>query len=63
MKKNQISVLATAAFTLLFGIQSCKPKNAGNAVSADAASKAYVAPGKYDSYYNFVSKILRHPLT
>ncbi|MCX6300436.1 MAG: Sec-dependent nitrous-oxide reductase [Bacteroidetes bacterium] len=55
MKKNQISVLATAAFTLLFGMQSCKPKNAGNAVSADAAAKAYVAPGKYDSYYNFVS--------
>jgi len=34
---------------------SCKPKNAGNAVSADAAAKAYVAPGKYDEFYNFVS--------
>lgn len=34
---------------------SCKPKNAGNAVSGDAAAKAYVAPGKYDTYYNFVS--------
>jgi nitrous-oxide reductase len=34
---------------------SCKPKNAGNAVSGDAASKAYVAPGKYDEFYNFVS--------
>jgi len=34
---------------------SCKPKNAGSAVNADAASKAYVAPGKYDEFYNFVS--------
>ncbi len=33
----------------------CKPKNAGNAVSGDAASKVYVAPGKYDEFYNFVS--------
>jgi nitrous-oxide reductase len=32
----------------------CKPKNAGNTVSGDA-SKAYVAPGKYDEFYNFVS--------
>jgi nitrous-oxide reductase len=32
----------------------CKPNNAGNAVSGDA-SKAYVAPGKYDEFYNFVS--------
>ncbi|MCD2424354.1 Sec-dependent nitrous-oxide reductase [Niabella pedocola] len=34
---------------------SCKPKGLGNAVSADAATKAYVAPGKYDEFYNFVS--------
>ena len=34
---------------------NCKPKNAGNAVSADAAQKTYVAPGKYDEFYNFVS--------
>ena len=37
------------------GLYSCKPKNAGTAVSADAASKVYVAPGKYDEFYNFVS--------
>jgi nitrous-oxide reductase len=34
---------------------ACKPKNTGNAVSGDAASQAYVAPGKYDELYNFVS--------
>jgi nitrous-oxide reductase len=47
------------ALTLLSGfvvsLFSCKPKNAGSAVSGDAASKAYVAPGKYDEFYNIVS--------
>lgn len=42
-------VLGSALFT------SCKPKNSGDAVSGDAAQKAYVAPGKYDEFYNFVS--------
>ena len=42
-------VIASAFFT------SCKPKNSGDAVSSDAAKKAYVAPGKYDEFYNFVS--------
>ncbi len=39
----------------LASVISCKPKGAGNAVSGDAASKVYVAPGKYDEFYNFVS--------
>lgn len=34
---------------------SCKPKDSTDAVEGDAASKVYVAPGKYDEYYNFVS--------
>lgn len=34
---------------------SCKPKNTSDAVSGDAAQKAYVAPGEYDEFYNFVS--------
>jgi len=55
MKKTNYNVIAMASFALLLGMLSCKPKNAGNAVSADAAAKAYVAPGKYDEYYNFVS--------
>jgi nitrous-oxide reductase len=33
----------------------CKPKGAQSAVSGNAASKVYVAPGKYDEFYNFVS--------
>lgn len=40
---------------ILLSTFACKPKNAGNAVSGDAAAKSYVAPGQYDTYYNFVS--------
>lgn len=43
------------AVICIAAISSCKPKNAATAVSGDAAAKAYVAPGKYDEYYNFVS--------
>ncbi|NII27813.1 Sec-dependent nitrous-oxide reductase [Pseudoflavitalea sp. X16] len=39
----------------LTGMQACKPKGTQSAVTGDAASKAYVAPGKYDEFYNFVS--------
>ncbi|MBZ5857105.1 Sec-dependent nitrous-oxide reductase [Flavihumibacter profundi] len=42
---------------VLLGIsfQSCKPKSTTSAVSGDAAVKAYVPPGKYDEFYNFLS--------
>lgn len=46
-----IAVLITGFITF----DSCKPKGAQSAVSGDAAAKAYVAPGKYDEFYNFVS--------
>ena len=55
MKKTTFNVLVIAVVAILLSLQSCKPKNAGNAVSSDAAVKAYVAPGKYDLFYNFVS--------
>jgi len=51
------STLIKIGFVLLTSVVfmgGCKPNNAGNAVSGDA-SKAYVAPGKYDEFYNFVS--------
>lgn len=52
--KNQIfSFFAVIALFLSFN--ACKPKNTMSAVGGDAAAKAYVAPGKYDEYYNFVS--------
>jgi nitrous-oxide reductase len=47
------ATFAVVLIASLFG--SCKPKNSGDVVSGDAAQKAYVAPGKYDEFYNFVS--------
>lgn len=44
-----LAVATTAA------MQSCKMKTAATAVQGDAAAKTYVAPGKYDEIYNFVS--------
>lgn len=55
MKNYKLITVAVFACSLLLGFNACKPKNAGSAVSSDAAAKAYVAPGKYDEYYNFVS--------
>ncbi|TDG37421.1 Sec-dependent nitrous-oxide reductase [Pedobacter changchengzhani] len=55
MKKILYSISVVASAMLVFGLQGCKPKNAGDATGADAASKVYVAPGKYDELYNFVS--------
>ncbi len=55
MKKVTFHVSALIAAALLLGLNSCKPKNANNTVTSDAAAKAYVAPGKYDGFYNFVS--------
>jgi nitrous-oxide reductase len=51
-KLAKIAVVATVATAAL---QSCKPRDTKSAVSGDAASKSYVAPGKYDQFYNFVS--------
>ena len=54
MKTKSILTIALAISSMLI-LNACKPKNASNAVSGDAAEKSYVAPGKYDTYYNFVS--------
>ncbi len=51
-KITSMCTLALAAAATLF---SCKPKGAESAVVGDAASKVYVAPGKYDEFYNIVS--------
>jgi nitrous-oxide reductase len=56
--KNKIGNYLLVAAVLTTGIlflKSCKPKDMATAVSGDAASKTYVAPGKYDEFYNFVS--------
>ena len=56
MKYNfQKSILAISLLmTSVIFLQSCKPKGTSSAAGGDAA-KAYVAPGKYDEFYNFVS--------
>ena len=51
LKKCNILLIAAFAF---FFLESCKPKGTQSAAGGDA-SKAYVAPGKYDEFYNFVS--------
>jgi nitrous-oxide reductase len=53
MKRYQtlLLVLLIASAVQMTG---CKPKGAGGAVLG-SAEKAYVAPGKYDEFYNFVS--------
>ena len=55
MKKNQLNIMLLIIIAVLFTFYSCRPKNVASAVSGDAAQKAYVAPGKYDEFYNFVS--------
>ena len=55
MKNFKLNALTIISLGLLFSVNSCKPNNAGNAVTGDAASRVYVAPGKYDELYNFVS--------
>lgn len=53
MKSLKLFGLSTiVALTALTG---CKPKGTETAVSGDAAERVYVAPGKYDEFYNFVS--------
>jgi nitrous-oxide reductase len=48
-----LSVLVVLATVVLW--QGCKPKAPGSVTTGDAASQAYVAPGKYDEFYNVVS--------
>src|SRR5687768_4430117 len=49
--KCLVAALLIAATGTVF---SCKPKTAQSAAGGDA-SGAYVAPGKYDEFYNIVS--------
>lgn len=55
MKTNfsKISLIIVAVLAIAF--TSCKPKNAGTTVQGDSGNKAFVAPGQYDEFYNFVS--------
>lgn len=53
MKRYQ-NLLLVVVIAAAVQITACKPKGATGAASG-SAEKAYVAPGKYDEFYNFVS--------
>ena len=57
MKYRHLYLFLAAAFLTPAILLSpgCKPQNPTSAVVGDAASKVYVAPGKYDEFYNIVS--------
>ena len=57
MNRYLLKSFIPLAFALVGSLwmQSCKPKGVQSAVSGDAAAKVYIAPGKYDEFYNFVS--------
>jgi nitrous-oxide reductase len=55
MSVNKVLSTITLVFATIGALFSCKPRGAESAVSGDAASKVYVAPGKYDEFYNIVS--------
>jgi hypothetical protein len=52
MKKLIRPVALLLGVASAFTFYSCKPKGPQDAVIGDAASKVYVAPGKYDEFYN-----------
>ena len=53
MKNILISGIAT--LTVACFLFACKPQAPESAAIGDAASRVYVAPGKYDEFYNIVS--------
>ena len=54
--KNLISGLSIVTILMVaVMLGGCKPKKVDSALSGDAASKVYVAPGKYDELYLFMS--------
>ena len=54
LKKTKLLLTANTIGLLFSTMQSCKPKTAEAAAGGDA-EKAFVAPGKYDDFYNIVS--------
>ena len=55
MKTNRITGLIILITGTIFLLSSCKPKGPVEVVMGDAASRVYVAPGKYDEFYSIVS--------
>jgi nitrous-oxide reductase len=52
---KQFILIAIGLAAGSFLLNGCKPKDVASVTGGDAAGKVYVAPGKYDEFYNFVS--------
>ncbi|MFC3414329.1 Sec-dependent nitrous-oxide reductase [Algoriphagus hitonicola] len=52
---NKHTWLVAAGLIAVALAPGCKPKGAQSAITGDAASKVYVAPGEHDEFYNIVS--------
>lgn len=55
MKTINRSILALTIGALSLTLFNCKPQAPADVSTGDAASRVYVAPGKYDEFYNIVS--------
>ncbi len=55
MRTSRIVPVSLFAAGIAIAAVSCKPATVETVVQGDAASKSYVAPGKYDEFYNFLS--------
>jgi len=55
MKTINRLILALLVGVVSVTFYQCKPKGPAEVSMGDAASKVYVAPGKYDEFYNIVS--------
>lgn len=55
MKNLFRSMIALAVIGFGVSMNGCAPKGPKEAVTGSAAAKVYVAPGKYDEFYNIVS--------
>ena len=60
MKRTTFALSAAVAFSSLFLLSACSTNSgSGNsnkgALSGDAASRVYVAPGEHDEFYSFIS--------
>ncbi|PSJ77136.1 nitrous oxide reductase [Sphingobacteriales bacterium UPWRP_1] len=53
--KSWLAAIGVFVVVVALAINGCQTHNVATAVQGDAASKVYVAPGKYDEFYNFVS--------
>src|SRR5688572_28382523 len=52
--KTKLLLVAASAFVAVT-LLNCKPNAPETVATGDAAGRVYVAPGKYDEFYNIVS--------